>query len=156
MNLVWADKDCTVRGVYKYFTEHCAQLVHNQGWNQGEVTMNFQKLAGGLILMAAASTWAGGDTAVDTAIEDLATRIKVSAEAITVVSQSEVTWPDRGLGCPRKGMMYAQVLTNGSELILEAGGKRYAYHSGGGKPYFYCAVPAKKSGTPSGTPRHDI
>ena len=107
--------------------------------------MYFQKLAGGLILMAAASTWAGGDTAVDAAIEDLAKRLGIPAEQVSVISQTEKTWPDRSMGCPRKGMMYAQVLTDGSELILTAGNKRYAYHSGGGKPYFYCAVPATGS-----------
>jgi hypothetical protein len=107
-------------------------------------------------MMSASGGWAGGNAAVDAAIEDLAGRLKVPAGQVAVISQTEITWPDKSLGCPRKGMMYAQVLTNGSELVLEVAEKRYAYHAEGGKPYFYCAVPAKKSGAPSGTPRHDI
>jgi hypothetical protein len=118
--------------------------------------MKIRYFLGVLVMMSASGGWAGGDTAVNAAIEDLAGRLKVPAGEVAVISQTEKTWPDKSLGCPRKGMMYAQVLTNGSELVLEVAGKRYAYHAEGDKPYFYCAVPAKTSGTSSGTPAHDI
>jgi hypothetical protein len=118
--------------------------------------MKIRSLLGVMVMMSASGGWAGGDRAVEAAIEDLAGRLNVPARQVSVISRTEKTWPDKSLGCPRKGMMYAQVLTNGSELVLEVAGKRYAYHAGGGKPYFYCAVPAKKSGAPTGTPPHDI
>jgi hypothetical protein len=105
-----------------------------------------------LAVASVGSSYAGGDSRVEAAVQDLASRINVPVAQINLVSQAEVTWPDRSLGCPRKGMMYAQVRTNGSELILESAGKRFAYHSGVGAAYAYCAVPAKKSGTPLGTP----
>jgi hypothetical protein len=36
-------------------------------------------------------------------------------------------------------MMYSQVLTKGTLVVLEAGGQRYEYH--GGKPLFLCEQP---------------
>ena len=105
------------------------------------------KTLGATVLMVSAmACWAGGDNAVDEAKADLAERLQIPVEQISVLSQTEMTWPDKSLGCPRKGMSYAQVLTDGSQLVLAVAAARYYYHSGAGKPYFYCAVPAKKTG----------
>jgi hypothetical protein len=60
---------------------------------------------------------------------------------VTVVSSSEVTWPDGSLGCPEPGMNYTQALVQGSRIVLEAGGKQYHYHSGGTRPPFLCTNP---------------
>jgi hypothetical protein len=75
---------------------------------------------------------------LDQARADLAERLGVPVEDVTVVSSEEVTWPDSSLGCPQPGMMYAQVLTNGSRIILSAGGRTYEYHSGGRRAPFLC------------------
>jgi len=107
------------------------------------------------LMVSAMASWAGGDTAVDEAIADLAARLQIPVEQISVLSQTDMTWPDKSLGCPRKGMSYAQVLTDGSQLVLAVAEARHYYHSGAGKPYFYCAVPAKKSGAPIEAPPHD-
>lgn len=94
-------------------------------------------------IMAAASTVAGGgDPAVQAAIADLAQRVGVGEQQVTVVSREEVTWPDGSVGCPKPGMMYTQVLVDGSRLVLEVDGKRYHYHAKGSHPYFHCAKPA--------------
>lgn len=77
------------------------------------------------------------------AVSDLATRLGETDAEIEVVSQEEVTWPDSSLGCPKPGMMYAQVLTPGLRIVLSAGGKRYEYHSGGQRPPFYCENPKR-------------
>ncbi|GAB2567622.1 hypothetical protein [Kribbella endophytica] len=69
---------------------------------------------------------------------DLAERLGVPVDDVTVVSSEEVTWPDSSLGCPQPGMMYAQVLTNGSRIVLSAGGQTYEYHSGGQRAPFLC------------------
>jgi hypothetical protein len=75
------------------------------------------------------------------AVADLAGRAGVAEADITVVSSENVTWRDSSLGCPREGMQYLQVLTDGVRIVLEAGGERYEYHGGGRRPVFYCAAP---------------
>jgi hypothetical protein len=77
------------------------------------------------------------------AVSDLATRLGETEAEIEVVRQEEVTWPDASLGCPKPGMMYAQVLTPGLRIVLSAGGKQYEYHSGGQRPPFYCENPQR-------------
>jgi hypothetical protein len=72
---------------------------------------------------------------------DLAERLGVAVDDVTVVSSEEVTWPDSSLGCPQPGMMYAQVLTDGSRMLLSAGGRTYEYHSGGQGAPFLCETP---------------
>jgi len=79
--------------------------------------------------------------AAEQAIADLAGRRGADPSAIATVSVDEVTWRDASLGCPRKGMQYAQVLTDGIRIVLEAGGKRYEYHAGPGRAPFYCPRP---------------
>ena len=103
--------------------------------------------------MSASTGWSGGDTRVEVARQDLAERLNVPTDQVTVVSQIEKDWPDASLGCPRKGMMYAQVISNGSQLVLDVAGRHYFYHSGAGKPFFYCAAPAR--GAQIGTPRRN-
>ncbi|MEU4605693.1 hypothetical protein AB0F43_22145 [Kribbella sp. NPDC023972] len=79
---------------------------------------------------------------VERARTDLANRLGVDPGQVTVVSSSEVTWPDGSLGCPQPGMVYTQALIDGSRIILEAGGKQYHYHSGGSRPPFLCENPS--------------
>jgi hypothetical protein len=88
-----------------------------------------------------ATTPPPGTDPIATAIADLAARLGVDSTAIDVVSAEEVTWPDAAVGCPQPGMSYAQVLVNGSRIVLEAGGVEYHYHSGGGGDPFFCADP---------------
>jgi hypothetical protein len=84
-----------------------------------------------------------GDIA-EQARADLADRLGVPASDITVVSSKPVTWSDASLGCPKPGMFYAQVLTDGTQTILEYDGKQYSYHSGGQRPEpFLCKHPKK-------------
>ena len=73
---------------------------------------------------------------VQAAVEDLAQRLDVPTEDITVVKALAVTWPDRSLGCPEPGMAYIQVQVDGALVVLEAGGRRYEYH--GGDPLALC------------------
>lgn len=66
---------------------------------------------------------------VDEAKADLATRANVPPDAITVQSAEPVEWRDSSLGCPTEGQMYAQVITPGYLIVLEANGKEYNYHA---------------------------
>ena len=79
--------------------------------------------------------------AVQDAVQDLSRRLGVDPSEIDVVSADEVTWRDGSIGCPRPGMMYPQVLTNGSRVVLEVDGERYEYHAGGRRSAFLCENP---------------
>ncbi|MDL1895030.1 hypothetical protein FBQ82_02040 [Anaerolineae bacterium CFX7] len=66
---------------------------------------------------------------IEDAKQDLMQRANVPADAITVVSAEPVEWRDASLGCPIEGMMYAQVITPGYLIVLEANGQEYEYHA---------------------------
>jgi hypothetical protein len=66
---------------------------------------------------------------VKQAMSDLAQRLGVSSTEIDVVRIEEVQWNDASLGCPEPGMMYAQVLTPGYQIILSAQGQEYDYRA---------------------------
>ena len=68
---------------------------------------------------------------VETIKRDLIGRLNLPEEAITMISVTAVDWPDASLGCPEPGKKYAQVVTPGYKIVLEANGQQYAYHSGG-------------------------
>ncbi|MCS7222278.1 MAG: hypothetical protein RML36_15530 [Anaerolineae bacterium] len=63
------------------------------------------------------------------AVADLAGRLAIAPDAVQVRAVEAVEWPDASLGCPQPGMMYAQVITPGYRIVLEAAGKTYEYHS---------------------------
>jgi hypothetical protein len=67
--------------------------------------------------------------AIRLAREDLARRLGLAPEAIRLVSLEAVEWSDTSLGCPQPGMMYAQVITPGFRVVLEAKRQKYPYHT---------------------------
>jgi len=73
--------------------------------------------------------------------DDLARKLGIPLDQIIVSSAQAVTWPDSSLGCPEPGMAYAQVLTSGYLILLEAGGKIYEYHANSGTYVFFCENP---------------
>lgn len=82
---------------------------------------------------------AGLDRLIDHAVTDLAGRLSIDPAEIQVVETRSVVWPDASLGCPRPGMAYRQVQTDGVLIRLEANGVTYPYHGGSGRPPFLCA-----------------
>jgi hypothetical protein len=66
---------------------------------------------------------------VQAAVDDAASRTGVVATEVTVVSSQSVTWPNPALGCPRRGVMYADVITPGYRVVVEAGGTSYDYRA---------------------------
>ncbi len=80
----------------------------------------------------------GAERIVRLAVEDLARRLDVSLEEILVISVEAVEWSDTSLGCPQPGMMYAQVITPGFRVDLEAEGERYKYHTDTGRHVVLC------------------
>jgi hypothetical protein len=65
---------------------------------------------------------------LDTAKADLAQQLSIPLSEINLVMALEATWPDSSLGCPQPGAAYAQVLTDGFLIRLEANGIIHEYH----------------------------
>jgi hypothetical protein len=78
--------------------------------------------------------------------EDLAQRLGLKPEQIRLVSVQAVEWPDTSLGCPQPGMMYAQVITPGYRVALEAGGQTYDYHTNQSDRVVLCQKGAEGGG----------
>jgi hypothetical protein len=66
---------------------------------------------------------------VDLARVNLAQRLGVAPEDVTVQSVEEVEFPDASLGIPEPDQMYAQVLTPGYTIKLSVNGQSYEYHA---------------------------
>ncbi len=69
------------------------------------------------------------DPLVQQARELLTSQLGVAASSISVKQVEPVEWPDTSLGCPKPGMLYAQVITPGYRIILEANGREYEFHA---------------------------
>ncbi|MDD9205613.1 hypothetical protein PU560_03910 [Georgenia sp. 10Sc9-8] len=82
----------------------------------------------------------GGESA-EMAVQDLADRLGVPAEDVTVVRAESVTWPDGALGCPEPGTAYTQSLVEGMLIELTVDGETYRYHSGTDREPFLCSDP---------------
>jgi hypothetical protein len=65
----------------------------------------------------------------DLARVNLAQRLGVDPEAVTVQGIEEVEFPDASLGVPESGQTYAQVITPGYAIRLTAKGQTYEYHA---------------------------
>jgi len=63
------------------------------------------------------------------ATEELAQELGVSPDEIAVVAVEAVEWRDASLGCPQPDTMYAQVITPGYRIVLQAGDETYEVHA---------------------------
>ena len=75
---------------------------------------------------------------IDKAKADLAQHLSISTSEIELKSAIEVIWPDSSLGCPQPGIGYAQVLTEGFLIYLEADDEFYKYHTDSGEQIILC------------------
>jgi hypothetical protein len=66
----------------------------------------------------------------DSVKQDLAERLNLAQDKIEIVAVEAVDWPDASLGCPKPGMAYADVITPGFKIVLQAEGTLYTYHTG--------------------------
>jgi hypothetical protein len=55
------------------------------------------------------------------------------SDAGELVRAEPVDWPNPSLGCPRKGMVYPQVVTPGWRLTFRVAGREWRVHVGGGR-----------------------
>jgi hypothetical protein len=67
--------------------------------------------------------------AMQAARQDAATRLGVPADSLQIQDVQPRQWNDRSLGCPRPGVLYAQVVTPGYSLLVVGGGRRLEYHT---------------------------
>jgi hypothetical protein len=95
---------------------------------------------------------AGLQNLIDKAIVDLASRLSIPATDVELLEATSVVWPDGSLGCPREGMVYAQVLTPGYLIRLQSGDQIFEYHASRGTTVIFCETPSPPvSGTPADT-----
>jgi hypothetical protein len=60
---------------------------------------------------------------------DLAEITGITEADVELVSVTPFEFSDTSLGCPEPGKSYAQVITSGYIIILQAQGKQYEYHT---------------------------
>lgn len=60
---------------------------------------------------------------------DLSQRLSAKVDDIRVTSAQPVEWSDASLGCPKRGVMYIQVITPGYQIVLEMNGQEFDYHA---------------------------
>jgi len=72
----------------------------------------------------------GSEKPLAAVLADLTGRVSAAATSdVALVSMESTNWSDASLGCPQEGMMYAQVITPGYLMVLEADGQQYTYHT---------------------------
>lgn len=69
------------------------------------------------------------ESATERAKQDLAKRLKISADDVKVASVSEQEFPNASLGAGVSGEMAMQMISSGWEISLNAEGKSYEYRA---------------------------
>jgi hypothetical protein len=67
--------------------------------------------------------------AVEAARQDAAQRLSLPAESLQVEDVEARQWNDRSLGCPRQGVLYAQIVTPGFLVVVGGGSRHLEYHA---------------------------
>ena len=80
----------------------------------------------------------GLENLVQLARADLAQRLSISTDEISLVEATEVEWSDSSLDCPQPGMEYLQVITPGYRIVLQVNGQSYEYHTNRDAYFVYC------------------
>lgn len=65
------------------------------------------------------------ETPADIARRAVAAELGVEIGSTRIVRVESRQFPDASLGCPAPGMLYAQVITPGNQVIVEADGRRF-------------------------------
>lgn len=77
------------------------------------------------------SSTEGQGAPVEEAVADLAQRLDVEPDEITVMGVEPFEFPDSSLGVPQPGMSYAEVTIPGIIVRLRVDDDRYTYHAAG-------------------------
>ena len=107
------------------------------------------------VVIAASATQAAAPSVVpaltrseieDRVRKDAAVRLGVSEDGLRVAAWDERTWPDRHLGCAARRGLAEPEPTPGYVFVLDADGRRQAYHTDRTGRILYCPFPAKRLG----------
>jgi len=79
-------------------------------------------------------------------LKEAAVRLGVSADDLRVAARDERTWPDRHLGCAARRGLAEPEPTPGYLFILDADGRRQAYHTDRTGRILFCPSAAKRLG----------
>lgn len=71
--------------------------------------------------------------------QDLAQRLGVDVQEVTLAEIEEVIWPDGALGCPAPGMAYITVLIPGYQATLLVNDQPYTYHAAENGDFVLCS-----------------
>ena len=77
---------------------------------------------------------------IQLAKESLSRKFKINEDQIHLSSVEAMTWSDAGLGCPQAGIVYAQVITPGFQILFEAIGQTFSYHTDNTERVILCDV----------------
>jgi hypothetical protein len=88
-----------------------------------------QNPAGDLATELEEEAWKGAPAAALNSRADLAQRLNVDPGTIKLISIEPVDWPDGCLGIQQPDVMCIMVITPGYQVVLEADGKQYEYHT---------------------------
>lgn len=80
---------------------------------------------------------------------DLSKRLNIQIDTIEVIGVQAKKWSDGSLGCPKSGMVYAQVVTPGYQIVLKAANQFYEYHADAGRSVVPCIFPEASQTVPS-------
>src|SRR5574338_808152 len=69
------------------------------------------------------------ETMVQMSIDYLHEKFSLAADSVSVNEVTPMTWPDASLGCPKKGVLYIQAVTPGFQILLEADGHLFTFHT---------------------------
>ena len=70
--------------------------------------------------------------------QHLAQKLGIPVEQIVLAGIKPVVWRDASLGCPKPGIDYIQVETPGYNILLEATGNSYRYHTDETRRFVQC------------------
>lgn len=87
---------------------------------------------------SAGSTSTGPPPALQAVVADAASRAGADQRTVQVVRIERREWSDTGLGCPRPGAIYAQVMTPGWLIEVQSGRRVLEYHTDSGESFVLC------------------
>lgn len=104
--------------------------------------------------MTLAPLSSGLQALIEKAKRELAQRLSIAIMEINLIKAEEVVWSNASLGCPQPGMVYAEVLTPGYLILLEANNKGYEYHADLQDAIMFCNFALEESSSSKDTDKN--
>jgi hypothetical protein len=86
---------------------------------------------------------------------DMAKRVGLRPEDARIAESSARIWPDAGLGCNARRGLFEPAPVPGFEIVAEAGGRRFVYHTDRHGRLLRCSTPGlpeRRGGVPPRKP----